>query len=180
MSGFVRFLGCWALVWVVGLQALPASAHTELVSSSPAQGERLDEPPATVELRFSEEVVAELAQVDVRSPDGHPVTTARPALSPDGALVTGVRGTGADGTWSVSYRAVSLDGHAVSGDVEFQVGAGGASAVDSPTPVAGAPAADRGAVWWVVVAVAAGLLVLLGVGGVQMMRAEPDLDTPEG
>ena len=47
--------GLLAAVFAV-LLASPASAHAELVASTPANGARLDQAPAKVEMRFTEAV----------------------------------------------------------------------------------------------------------------------------
>lgn len=122
----------------------PAQAHTELVGSSPADGDRLTEPPEMIELTFNEAVRPELATVALsvagraserlRVEQGETPSTLV-ALVPVDLRATG----GGDLAWTLAYRVSSDDGHPVEGMVEFQAPA---SEVLSPTPTASAPTAS--------------------------------------
>ncbi len=103
----------------------PAAAHTDLVSSSPADGENLEAVPSRVQLEFAQRVVAELSEVEIRGPDG--TRSAEGLLAGDDALVAIVDTTGPDGAWAVDYRVVAADGHVVTGSIDFTVGAAGAA-----------------------------------------------------
>ncbi|WP_344731348.1 copper resistance CopC family protein [Nocardioides fonticola] len=145
-----------ALLWA----APGASAHASLVASNPTEGQRLDALPASVSFEFSEEM-SEPAYVVVTGPDGSSVTSGDPEVQ--GAIVSqALDGSQAAGTYTMAYRAVSADGHPVTGQITFTVGdggdgGGGADAPgDSPSPsptasssapvasAAPAPAADAG------------------------------------
>ncbi|MGH9085084.1 MAG: copper resistance CopC/CopD family protein [Acidimicrobiales bacterium] len=103
--------------------AQPAAAHASLVSVDPPDGARLDESPAAVTLTFSEPVSAELGGVRVLDGDGDQVQEG--AVAVDGTRVTiGVRPDLPDGTYVISYRVVSADGHPVRGGSVFGVGEG--------------------------------------------------------
>jgi copper resistance protein C len=113
--------------------ALPALAHTELIGSSPADGATLTTPPAEVLLEFSEPVQAEFGQVAVLddAEQGNPKIV--------GAKVTqGVDELSA-GTYRISYRVGSADGHPITGTLAFTVTAETTppdAAPTTPTPVA--------------------------------------------
>lgn len=129
-----------------------AEAHTELVASSPAAGDRLTKPPEFVELTFSEEVRPELVTVIVtvggRASGRLPVARGRTASTlvatmpeADSKQVQGVV------EWTVAYRVASGDGHPVEGTVVFRAPvAAEASPEPSPStgesPVSEPPAAD--------------------------------------
>ena len=108
------------------LLAAPASAHTVLVASDPADGSRLAQSPAVVKLRFNEQVGLELGYLRVVDSSGHRVDTGQPS-HPDGAgdtvAVTLRSGLG-DGSYLASYRVISADSHPVAGTVRYVVGAG--------------------------------------------------------
>lgn len=110
---------------VVGLSNPPvASAHASLVESSPAAGEVLDDPPTSIDLRFSEGI--SLIDDAIRVLDDAGTTIALgPVGQPDGAetMTAAVRGALADGSYVVAWRAISDDGHPVSGAYVFSVGA---------------------------------------------------------
>ncbi len=55
-SVFARYAGFVAVWMVLVALAPPASAHAELVRTSPADGQRLDTPPRAVVLEFTEQV----------------------------------------------------------------------------------------------------------------------------
>ena len=116
-------LGLAALTGFVGL-APPASAHASLVGTDPEQGALLDAAPAAVTLTFTEPM-DDLAEVVVSGPDGADLADGAPVV--DGAVVRqSVVATGAAraaGTWSIAYRATSADGHPLTGQVTFSVGA---------------------------------------------------------
>lgn len=112
--------------------ASPASAHASLVSSDPEDGARLATAPAQVSFSFSESM-AEPAYVVVTGPGGRSATTGRPTI--EGAVVVQRLASGLPaGAYTMAYRAVSADGHPVSGELSFTVA--GASAPETLTPSA--------------------------------------------
>src|SRR4051794_4378845 len=120
----------------------PASAHAELVDSTPANGARLDKPPARVTLTFTEGV--NLIDGGIRLVDalGDPVSTPEPTA--EGHTVEWPMPSDLkNGKYLVSWRVVSADGHPVQGALSFGigvdaqgvVGAGSSAPATAPTPV---------------------------------------------
>lgn len=116
--------GAGVIAVVLLAWAGPAAAHASLESTVPAAGEQVDEPPAEVVLTFSEGIEASLGAVRVydsnadrvdaggaHHPDGHGDEVAQP-LPADLS----------DGSYVVTWRVVSDDGHPVHGAFTFQVG----------------------------------------------------------
>jgi copper transport protein len=103
--------------------ATPAAAHAYLVGSDPVGGEIRQTAPAEVVLTFSEPVRPVADRVMVVGPDGDRVEAGAPDL--DGARLIIPLGDGADarGTYLVSYRVISVDGHPVGGSLTYSVGA---------------------------------------------------------
>src|ERR1700704_5898530 len=133
-----------------------ASAHASLVSAEPRDGSVLAQAPKRVELRFNESVTA--GAVRVIDADGRLRGDAAVDATAETILVTLPDGL-LPGTSIVSYRAISQDGHPVTGAVTFSVGA--------PTAT-GAPA-DTSAnidalIWLARIGLYIGLFA--GVGGV--------------
>lgn len=134
-----------ALIAVLALallaDATPASAHAVLTGSDPHEDSVVQTAPRRVTVTFDESVALIEASLRVLDPSGHPVTVGDPQHV-DGrgntARVRLTRGLG-QGTYTVSWRVVSADSHAVSGAFAFSVGK------PSPTraTVAPAPAVDR-------------------------------------
>ena len=127
----------WPVRRYVLVAALPAVAHTELIGS-PADGATLTTPPAEVLLEFSEAVQAEFGQVavlddaDVHHEQGNPQIVGKGDAGSRRAL----------GTYRISYRVGSADGHPITGTLTFTVTAAAAETTPpdapptTPTPVA--------------------------------------------
>ena len=118
MPKFLATAGIALLVSLV-LGSGPAAAHAALVSSDPSDGARLDAAPAKVKLEFSENV-ATPAYVVITAPNGSRVKTGTPDVL-DRTVTARVAAVGIKGTYSMSYRVVSADGHPVEGTTTFEV-----------------------------------------------------------
>lgn len=163
-----RLLGAALLaVAVIVAGAGPAAAHASLVAADPPDGARLDESPAAVHLTFSEPVSASLGGVRVVDADGRRVD--RGAVRVDGEEVAvDLEPDLPDGTYVLTYRIVSADGHPVRGASVFGVGA---AAVDpSVAERLGDDGDDR--LWEVIGAIGRGVAyagTLLAAGGVAFL-----------
>lgn len=131
------------LCFLLALGASPAQAHTDLQSSTPASGARLDAPPAELQLRFTEDISTDFAQLALTRGEtpvqrlqakvrGPVITAGVPPASVTGNVPV---------TWEVSYRVVSADGHPITGTVEFTAPAG----APSPSPTTQGPSEAPGA-----------------------------------
>lgn len=146
----VVVLAAWAVVLVAGWQS-PAAAHASLLSSNPADGAALEALPSEVVLTFSEPI-SEPAYVVVNSPDGEQL--AAEEVEVDGAEVgVAVEGDGGQGSYTAAFRVVSEDGHPVTGQIDFTVGAvdeaspsdaGTATTADDTTTEPGDSSTDTG------------------------------------
>lgn len=195
-----------ATLALLAVSAPPAEAHTDLIGSTPTAGSVTTRQPSRVTLTFSEAVEPSLSTLSL-DVDGRSLGRLSPsigsqpgtlvALMPDTAL-----GLVEQSSWTVGYRVTSVDGHPITGTVEFEVAAAPpppspnstatpsdpASALDSGTgdgSTAGAADAaadstatttagdDRGQTWWVPVMVL--LLVILGaVAALRLGRTSPE------
>lgn len=116
--------GAGVIAVVLLAWAGPASAHASLESTVPAAGEQVDEPPAEVVLTFSEGVEASLGAVRVYDSNADRVD-AGGAHHPDGhgdEVAQALPADLSDGSYVVTWRVVSDDGHPVHGAFTFQVG----------------------------------------------------------
>ena len=106
-----------ALLLVAG----EAAPHATLITSTPADGERLDSSPAALALTFDEPVVPlSLTLVDDAGRRHGSGTRARV----DGTRVTlGLESPLPDGGYIATYRITSLDSHVIAGAIAFSVGA---------------------------------------------------------
>jgi copper transport protein len=132
----IRVLLITVLVWGCALLAAPgASAHADLLRSTPANGARLTGGPTRIELDFSEPVSLAQSQVSLGTDrlGLQQAAGGRTLL----AQLTSAERVG-KGAWSVDWRAVAADdGHVTSGRIAFQVA--GAPAEPAPPAVAPAP-----------------------------------------
>ncbi len=131
------------------LTAAPAAlAHDELVSATPADGSVLEEAPAELELVFSSALMDIGNQVIVADAAGTNVAESEPVLNRE-TLVQPLPAL-ENGDYQVNWRAVSSDGHPITGTFSFTVAApdatgsteasAPASASAEPTTAASAPA----------------------------------------
>jgi copper resistance protein C len=116
--------------------AAPASAHDELVSSSPKSGATVAAPTALT-LTYSEALVPTGYRVVVRGPGGQ--VRGNVALAGT-RLVEQFSSPLAAGAYDVVWRVVSADGHPISGRLSFTVR--GATAPSRPAATAPSSAAS--------------------------------------
>ncbi|MEV4052302.1 copper resistance CopC family protein [Amycolatopsis sp. NPDC049688] len=143
------------LAALIGLVVLagPASAHTELESSSPAEGASLATAPTQVRLTFGEPVTLPPDPVKITGRDGTAWAVGAPAV--DGGVVTvPVTPSGTAQAYTLTWQVVAKDGDNVTGTVHFTITGASATTLDS----VGVPT------WiWALVAIA-GLLAVIVVG----------------
>ncbi|WP_432155308.1 copper resistance CopC/CopD family protein [Streptomyces sp. bgisy153] len=120
--------------------AAPASAHAVLTGSDPRAGTVLETAPDQVTVSFNESVALAEDSVRVLDPDNRPVTAGDPEHADGKADTARVPLTGGlkEGTYTVSWRVLSADSHAVSGAFTFSVG----EPSRTRAQVAAAPAVD--------------------------------------
>lgn len=128
------------------LLPVTATAHSYLNSSNPADGAVLAHAPQVVTLRFSDGVRKQGLGVTAQGPEG---TISLPAAAAS-KKVTAIWPTDTPpGNYSVAYRAVSVDGHVMRGQISFQIAGPKAASADegtpptSPTPTSGSVGAQN-------------------------------------
>ncbi|GIE76365.1 hypothetical protein Aph02nite_23150 [Actinoplanes philippinensis] len=154
-----------AAVLAVLAPGTPAWAHAQLVSADPANGATVSSAPAGVTLEFSERLNPDFTTVVVSD-----AVRQRVAAGP--VTVDGARGAVAfsaalgNGTYTVAYRVVSVDGHTVQGSYPFTLADPDLPAASpASAPAAAAPAAGPGGAGGLLIA-AGGAVVLLAVAAV--------------
>ncbi|GAA4905325.1 copper transport protein [Stackebrandtia albiflava] len=106
---------------LVLLAGTPAHAHATVVSTSPAADEIVATAPSEIVVEFSEQVSVVAAETGVIAPDGERAD-AEPARSEGNVLTYRLRDDLPRGTYLVSYRVISADGHPVPGGYTFSIG----------------------------------------------------------
>lgn len=122
-----------ALVAIVAFAA-PAAAHTELVTTSPAAGARAKDAVRAVTISFTQPVDARLATVTVQRADGPSVSTGTPRAA--GADLVQPLTELESGRYDVAWRAAAADGHILTGDFSFRVGASATPKAEADRPTA--------------------------------------------
>jgi copper transport protein len=122
----------YAVVAFVALVAMlatsaPAGAHARLLTTEPANDAVVDTSPSHVRLRFSESVETAFGAVRVYNAQARRVDAGGAERSRDNEALVGLDDRLARGTYTVTWRVVSADGHPVSGAFVFHVGAPGAN-----------------------------------------------------
>ncbi len=128
-----------------------ASAHAELVSSTPEAGALLAEAPTTVRLSFSEPIEPDFFALEVYAPDRTRVDQANPRVPTDdiAALEVDLRPL-PQGTYTVAWRVLSIDSHVVKGIFSFSVGTSTATSATLDIATRGAPFVLDSAVRWTI------------------------------
>ncbi|MEO7267818.1 MAG: copper resistance CopC family protein [Knoellia sp.] len=129
---------------------LPASAHSRLLSITPADGSTLPASPAEVVLTFNEPIDPQFVTVRITDSEGGNVV-GQDATAQGAKVTLSVSDPIAAGTYSVLYRVVSADSHPISGSTKFTIAGnpqappattGTASGAATPTPYASASVAS--------------------------------------
>ena len=121
--------------------ALPAQAHTELVSANPAADSTLTDFPAEVSLTFNEKLLI----VGNENPNKVEVFDETGKLLSGASVVTGEvlsapAGINGNGVYMVKYHVAAQDGHVVEGSYSFTVESD--IAISSPMPIS-APVEEK-------------------------------------
>jgi methionine-rich copper-binding protein CopC len=142
-----------AATLVALLPATPASAHAELLSTDPAKDAVLVKAPTSVTLVFTERLNPDFTTIVVSHAARQRIPASAPAV--DAATVTArLDRSPANGSHTVAYRVVSVDGHTLQGSYTFTV-------TDPALPAAAeaaAPPTGSGSI-------PAGVLIGLGTAG---------------
>jgi copper resistance protein C len=116
-----------------------AWAHTTLSWSRPADGDVVDAPLREVRFRFSDPVVVQFTRATLVGADGQRVATPELALDPESNrreffLTLDQRLPGGD--YTVRWRTVAADGHAIDGSFRFMLEAAAEEPSVAPSPPA--------------------------------------------
>lgn len=157
-----RFALIATLVMVtLGAAAGPATAHSAVVSSNPADGATVEVGPQRATITFNEPLQPNFPAMTVVGPDGNLWSKGEPVV--DGrTLSVEVGALGPAGEYRMAYRVTSADGHVVDGERRFTLSRAGNG---TPGPAANAQGGNGGSggglpVWVYIV----GAIVLFGGG----------------
>jgi methionine-rich copper-binding protein CopC len=103
--------------------ATPTSAHTKLVSATPAADSMATAAPTELRLKFSERLELKFTGASVVGPTNDPVPTGPAALDPNDEklLIVPLQSVLSGGKYVVDWHALSSDGHKTKGAYSFEV-----------------------------------------------------------
>jgi len=173
----------------VAVTALPASAHDQLISTSPADGATVDRLPSEVTLTFGQVVLDTDGGTRVKVTDASGATISTgPTVVTDNVVSQRVAG-GAAGTVTVLWRVVSADGHPVSGEFSFDVREAASSAPPAtvaprtgtaqPSPSPAPASASPAPVIWVIAGILVVVIVIVVIALLVTRRRGGDGDSPD-
>ena len=172
----VRLLAAATIATILAvLPGSPARAHNSLTDASPARNARLAKAPAAVKLTFLQRVDPDALQIAVADPAKREVPASGPKAGGRSGTLT-FDGTLPNGTYTVTYRVVSLDGHPVQGSYRFTVAdASATTPASSAAPAAAAPAAVPASAQasgpnWLGWAAGVGVILLVAAGVFVLFR----------
>ncbi|MFM8303936.1 MAG: copper resistance CopC/CopD family protein [Actinomycetota bacterium] len=158
------------LALLAGPLAGAAAAHADVTGVSPAPAAVLERSPKSVKVFFSEGVDVGLGGVFVYDANGDRVPTGSLRQPVPERLVLPITGDLADGSYIVTYRAVSEDTHPIQGTWTFVVGSASASVNTTERVAAGLLAGQRAdrsvAIGWGIARWVVFVSIALLVGGV--------------
>jgi copper transport protein len=154
LLGTLRLL---LLLLLIGSNVPSVLAHAALLSSEPADGAVIAEPPTQVVLRYSEPVSPVVLRLT--TPEGATVNLIGARWRDDALVIPAPKGLW-EGTYVVSWRVISQDGHPIGGSLIFSIGAKGGNVASVPS---GRTWSLATSIWFLRVAFY--LSLFLGVGG---------------
>ncbi|MCI2956199.1 copper resistance protein CopC [Agromyces atrinae] len=115
----IRVAGVFAAsALLIGLSAMPASAHNYVVGSSPEQGAVVTTQPGFVSLTTNDALIeGGVTVMEVTGPDG--LYYGDGCATIDGPTVSMDAELGAAGEYTVAWQVVSTDGHPISDEFTF-------------------------------------------------------------
>ena len=126
-----RYLLAFALTL---LSASAASAHAQLVSSSPSNGQVLSLAPASIKLNFSVGVQSKMSSIVITGPAGDPVPVGEVTESNRARQLSVSLAPLVPGAYKVVWKALSADDHMIGGEFDFTIGQGTAAATADTRP----------------------------------------------
>ena len=134
-----RVIALFGMLLLVVIGAGVAQAHSELVSTTPEDGQVLDAPPTELTFTFNEDLLPDFVNFVATDPAGQVLELAVSGVSgPTATVAWPAEAPG--GEWRVDYRVVSQDGHPVEGSIAFAYAASSPTPSPSPTSAAPSPA----------------------------------------
>jgi methionine-rich copper-binding protein CopC len=119
LSAALLLAACLAFI------SVPAFAHSALISSNPEQGSVIEVIPADFLLTFNEELISiegqSVNKLSLTGADGESYPLTETVISGEVLSASSTAGQYPAGEYLLTYRAVSADGHPITGEISFSV-----------------------------------------------------------
>jgi copper resistance protein C len=162
----VRLSATLLLALSMAFTSAPAFAHSALISSNPEQGSVIEVIPADFSLTFNEELISIEGQsvntLSLSGASGESYSLSETEIAGEFLSASALAGQYPAGDYLLTYRAVSADGHPITGEITFTVQS--STTIDSPMeePVTTSTTTEpepAGALTYLLI----GLILLLGI-----------------
>jgi methionine-rich copper-binding protein CopC len=124
---------------ILSFSVSPAAAHTSVVKTVPEYKSTLTEMPPSISIEFTDVLMTlgekKVNSIELTSPDGSSVAIESTSIDQRTLTVQLPQESYRDGTYLVSYRVVSADGHSISGSYELYLNAPSSGAGKGVLPV---------------------------------------------
>jgi copper transport protein len=157
-AGWVRGVAFLLALLAAGTHPTRAEAHASLIRSEPADRAVVAQPLATLKLTFNEPVSPLVLRLVGPTEEA---IVLKDIITAGNAIIATLPTVLPQGTYLVSWRVISLDGHPVGGALTFSVGA--PSATPAVEPQIEADRSLRLAIWLTKIVLDVGLFC--GIGG---------------
>ncbi|MSZ09385.1 MAG: hypothetical protein F2623_01585 [Actinobacteria bacterium] len=166
MRRFFKLSTVLLLSAVSAFASTPAFAHSSLISSDPAQGSVVEVIPSDFALTFNEELISiegqSVNKLSLSDASGINYSLSETNIAGEVLSASVTAGPYPAGEYLLTYRAVSADGHPITGEITFTVQS--SITIDSPMeePVTTSTTTEpepTGALTYLLI----GLMLLLGI-----------------
>jgi copper resistance protein C len=113
-----RITSIIAVFLVAALLTVGLSAHLRVLKTLPADGSKVTEPPARVQVWFDQEPSPRLSRLEMQGPGGE-VTLGTTEVGDDRSISAAVTGALPPGSYEVTWRTAGDDGHVQRGTFGF-------------------------------------------------------------
>ena len=111
----------FVLVFSLFSHTLTASAHADLSSSSPAQGDVLETMPNEVRLTFTTSIDPTVFELDVRTQEAGSILNGIAEINSEKNELSAALIPDVTGQVQIIYSVISKDGHPIKGVIDFTV-----------------------------------------------------------
>ncbi len=120
---FRKVSGVLITLALIAFSTTTASAHTSVVKTTPSYKSTLREMPKSISIEFTDVLMTlgekKVNSIEVTDPRGTKVPTIKTVVDQRILIVLLPVRSYVDGTYLISYRVVSADGHSISGSYEL-------------------------------------------------------------